>query len=868
MRIGRVGLLAVLALLGACSNLQQGQKNTEPVRALGGGLSPLSLPGGEMVDETPTLWLVELSGPPMAEGGNTAALAQERANLRALARANGVRFQERLSYEGIWNGLSVRATPAEAAKLRSLPGVKAVWPVFTVPIPEVIEGGSAPELFTAITQTQVDLVRENLGLTGRGVRVGIIDTGIDLDHPDLAGRIVAGWDFVGDDFDAANPERLTPQPDPNPDDCNGHGTHVAGIVGANGRVKGVAPEVVFGAYKVFGCEGSTTSEIILAALEMAWKDRMDVVNMSLGAAFQWPQYPTAVASDRLVRKGVVVVASAGNSGANGAFSLSAPSLGEKVISVASFDNVSVTLSLFALSPDGRTIGYIPATGAPAPPTSGSLPIKATGTPSSSADACVPLPPGSLRGQAALIRRGGCTFYQKARNAEAAGAAAVILYNNVPGRFSASVAGTPPVSIPVVSISDSEGVLIYNRLQAGPVTLTWTDQVGSFPNPTGNLISSFSSIGLSPDLTLKPDLGAPGGLIYSTYPMERGRYALLSGTSMAAPHVAGVVALYLQANPRTPAEEVRDLLQNTARPQRWAVNPRINLPEIVHRQGAGMVQALDALQATVRVNPSKLSLGEIENGSAYASLTLTNLGSTPASYTFSHNPAPATQGTFNVNYLDAPSTVTFAPTTLTLAPGQSATIGVTITPNPGLGHGSVFGGYLVVVDEEGQVVARVPYAGFKGDYQAIRVLTPTPYGFPWLARIENGQYQRITSGATFTLREGDVPYFLVHLDHQAQKLEMEILDARTRRPVHPVFNKFVDLEYVPRNSTAAGFFSFAWDGTRIHSNMDQGQGPNSLFKQVPNGTYIVRIRVLKALGNPNNSAHWETWESPPITLERR
>ncbi|MCX7803543.1 MAG: S8 family serine peptidase, partial [Meiothermus ruber] len=165
-------------------------------------------------------------------------------------------------------------------------------------------------------------MRENLGLTGRGVRVGIIDTGIDLDHPDLAGRIVAGWDFVGDDFNAANPERLTPQPDPNPDDCNGHGTHVAGIVGANGRVKGVAPEVVFGAYKVFGCEGSTTSEIILAALEMAWKDRMDVVNMSLGAAFQWPQYPTAVASDRLVRKGVVVVAPAGNSGANGAFSLS------------------------------------------------------------------------------------------------------------------------------------------------------------------------------------------------------------------------------------------------------------------------------------------------------------------------------------------------------------------------------------------------------------------------------------------------------------------------------------------------------------------------------------------------------------------
>jgi minor extracellular serine protease Vpr len=861
-----LSLAVGLVFLAACSNLQQGQRGAEPVQPLGSGPTPLGVLG-EMVDESPTLWLVELSGPATIEGGNPANLAQERANFRALARANGVKFQERLAYEGVWNGLSVRATPAEAAKLRALPGVKAVWPVFTVPIPEVVEGGTAPELFTAVTQTQVDLVHNNMGLTGRGVRVGIIDTGIDLEHPDLAGRIVAGWDFVGDAFDASNPSRLTPNPDPNPDDCNGHGTHVAGIVGANGRVKGVAPEVSFGAYKVFGCEGSTTSDIILAALEMAWKDRMDVVNMSLGAAFQWPQYPTAVASDRLVKKGVVVVASAGNSGANGAFSLSAPSVGEKVISVASFDNVAVTLSIFTLSPDGRAIGYTPATGAPLPPTSGSLPIKATGTPTATADACSPLPAGSLSGQAALIRRGGCTFYQKARNAEAAGAAAVILYNNAPGRFSATVAGSPPVNIPVVSISDTDGVLIYQRLQTGPVTLTWTDQVASFPNPTGNLISSFSSIGLSPDLTLKPDLGAPGGLIYSTYPLERGGYALLSGTSMAAPHVAGVVALYLQAHPRTPAEEVRDILQNTAKPQRLSVAPTSGLLEIVHRQGAGMVQALEALRSPVRITPAKISLGEVESGSAYATLTLSHLGPAPTTYTLSHQPAPASRGTFTLTYFNAPASVSFSPPSLTLAPGESATVAVNITPNPGLANGSVFGGYLVITDEEGQVVARVPYAGFKGDYQAIRVLEPTTFDFPWLARLSGNTYTRVTGEATFTLQDGDLPYFLVHLDHQAQKLEFEILEARSRRPVHPVFNKFVDLEYVPRNSTATGFFAFAWDGTRIHSNMDNGQGPNSLFKVVPNGRYIVRLKVLKALGDPGNPKHWETWESPVIVLAR-
>lgn len=868
MRIWKaIGLLGLLALLASCANLQQGQKQREPVQTLTTQAGAL---GGEMVDETPALWFVELSGPPVIEGGNPAAIAQERANFRALARANGIPFRERLEFAELWNGLSVEATPAQAAKLRALPGVRAVWPVVAVPIPQAMEGGTAPELFTALTQTQADLVQSELGLTGRGVRVAIIDTGIDLDHPDLAGRIVAGWDFVGDDFNAGSPdpERRIPRPDPIPNDCNGHGTHVAGIVGANGRVKGVAPEVLFGAYKVFGCEGSTTADIILAALEMAWKDRMDVVNMSLGAAFLWPQYPTAVASDRLVTRGVVVVASAGNSGAAGTFSMSAPGVGSKVIGVGSFDNIAVTLSTFTLSPDGQPIGYSPAAAAPPPPTSGSLPIQATGTPTATADACSPLPAGSLEGHAALIRRGGCTFYTKAKNAEAAGAAAVILYNNVPGRFSATVAGTPPVNIPVVTISDADGVLIYNRLQQlGAVTLTWTDQVGSFPNPTGNLVSSFSSFGLSPDLALKPDLGAPGGLIYSTYPRHLGGYATLSGTSMAAPHVAGTVALYLQANPRARPEEVQAALMNSAKPQRLSVAPATGLLEVTHRQGAGMVQILDALQSPLRVSPPKLSLGEVERGSAYAAITLTHKGPGFATYTLSHQPAPATRGTFTVTYFNAPSTVEFAPATLTLAPGQSATVGVTITPNPGLADGSVFGGYLVITDEEGRVVARVPYGGYKGDYQAIRVLEPTPFGFPWLARLEGGTYVRLTDPATFSLQEGDIPYFLVHLAHQAQKLEMEILEARTRRPVHPVFNKFVDLEYLPRNSSSTGFFAFAWDGRRIHSNMDRGQGPNSFLREVPNGDYIVRIRVLKALGDPNNPRHWETWESPVITLAR-
>ena len=119
--------------------------------------------------------------------------------------------------------------------------------------------------------------------------------------------LVTGYDFVGDAYNAdpASPDyNPVPTPDDNPDDCAGHGSHVAGIVGANGTVRGVAPDVTFGAYRVFGCAGSTEGDIMIAAMERALADGMQVVNQSIGSSFQWPEYPTAKAADRLVKAGV------------------------------------------------------------------------------------------------------------------------------------------------------------------------------------------------------------------------------------------------------------------------------------------------------------------------------------------------------------------------------------------------------------------------------------------------------------------------------------------------------------------------------------------------------------------------------------
>ncbi|HAL16784.1 MAG TPA: peptidase S8, partial [Anaerolineaceae bacterium] len=575
-----------------------------------------------IIDETAGLWFVELNSDPTIEGTSLSVTKAEKKAFRDAARRAGLKYSERRAFDTLWNGLSIKIDASQLSALTRLPGVKAVYPIETIAMPIPFEETNNPELFTALAQTGADVAQNELGFTGAGIKVAVMDTGLDYDHPDLGGcfgpgcRVETGWDFVGDDYDA-NPENSTynpvPVPDDDPDDCAGHGTHVAGIIGANGAVVGVAPGVTFGAYRVFGCNGSTESDIMLAAMERALADGMDVLNMSIGSAFQWPQYPTAVASDRLVDHGMVVVASIGNSGANGLYSAGAPGLGKKVIGVAAFDNTHIELSVFTISPDNMAIGFIPATAAPLPPTLGTFALARTGTPTTTNDACSPLPAGSLSGKVALIRRGTCTFHIKTLNAQNAGAVGVVLYNNSAGFFSATVAGTTPITIPVVSTNDVSGVLINNRLAAGPVDMTWTNQTGTFLNPTGNLVSSFSSYGLSPDLALKPDIGAPGGLIYSTYPLELGGYATLSGTSMSSPHVAGAVALLLEAQPNLPSQAVRGILQNSADPKPWWGNPGLGFLDNVNRQGAGMLDIDDAILATTSVEPAKIATGESEAG---------------------------------------------------------------------------------------------------------------------------------------------------------------------------------------------------------------------------------------------------------------
>ncbi len=239
------------------------------------------------------------------------------------------------------------------------------------------------------------------------------------------------------------------------------------------------------------------------------------------------------------------------------------------------------------------------------------------------------------------------------------------------------------------------------------------------------------------------------------------------------------------------------------------------------------------------------------------LWVRNTGDKPVTVDVSHTPATATGpntqtgATYNISgAFDAPSAVSFSATTLVVPSKGQASFDAVIAPNPGLVDRGIYGGYITVTPQGGGKAMNVPFAGFKGDYQSTVVMTPTANNYPWLASLSGTTYSNCASGTcVFTMAGTDLMYGLVHFDHHARVFRLEALTA-DGTPLGVV----EEYEYFGRSPNPNGFFSFAWDGTINGAPM-------------PDGSYRLRATVLKALGDPGNPAHWETWTSEPGTIAR-
>lgn len=549
-------------------------------------------------------------------------------------------------YKMVLNGLAVLAPSALADKLKAVGFVAYAESSGQFERERLAEGVQGVLSKLAERNSSKFIGAEALnqkGITGRGIKVGVIDTGIDYTHAMLGGvgtedaykavnpsepnagfpnaKVLGGIDLVGTTYNAASPEfkDRIPKPDMNPLDEAGHGTHVAGTVAGHGNgvtsYNGMAPDADLYAIKVFGAEGSTSDFVVIAALEFAAdpnvdganEDQLNVVNLSLGSSYGNPHILYSEAIRNLVNGGTVVVASAGNSGAKD-YIVGAPGTADAAISVAaSVDNGdhnwkfsasrlnlgSSTLLVEAIQAattqkiaDGNVSGALVYAG-----------LAATDFTDEQAQA--------IRGQVALIDRGVVNFNDKVRRAAAAGAIGVIVANNREGA-AFTMGTTDKFDIPAIMITQADGQKAKDAMAQGVVTVDFkTDAVIEKPELVDTL-TDFSSKGpRSIDGAIKPEISAPGSNVISAAMGHGAEVVQMSGTSMAAPHVAGVMALLKQAQPALSADELKAILMGGSKTigstaGRYSVS----------QQGAGRVQADVSAAIKMVSDVPSISIGEV------------------------------------------------------------------------------------------------------------------------------------------------------------------------------------------------------------------------------------------------------------------
>ena len=618
------------------------------------------------------------------------------------------------TYQDAYNGIKVQVPASKVAALATLRNVVAVK---AIAVHQLENTQSVPFIDAPAAWAGV------AGFRGEGVRVGIIDTGIDYTHANFGGpgteaafatalaakqanqlgsgswfgpnspKVKGGVDLVGDAYDASQPAgspATIPHPGVNPLDCYGHGSHVAGTTAGFGVTStgatytgaynpsiytntsfrigpGVAPKADLYAIRVFGCAGSTN--VVVDALNWAVANRMDVVNMSLGSSYGDPSDPDVEATNNAADAGIIVVASAGNSGA-APYITGSPAIAERAISVAAADTIkSFPGYNLTLHTSGSAIVAMNANDSSVAPVAGLqtyvMPMHGSFSGCTEGE----YDPTKITGKLVVTVRGSCARVDRAIFGARHGAAAVAMINSAASYPVYEGPIQDPVShqivtMPFLGIKGTDGTKLNAAATADLGSATTINNSGY----TG--FASFTSGGpRRGDSMLKPDVTGPGVSIMSTLIASGAQGTRMSGTSMAAPHVSGVAALVRQAHPDWEPEEQRAAIVNTATISATKVkNYKVS------RGGAGEVSAVSAVRtqatATGEDAATALSFGFNEMTGDFTGTQMFRVAN--------HGSAPVT---FNVSAVPdggAMHTVVFSDPSVTVAPDDSASVKVTLS----------------------------------------------------------------------------------------------------------------------------------------------------------------------------------------------
>jgi minor extracellular serine protease Vpr len=660
-------------------------------------------------------------------------LATERESAKGWLKNNMPTIQVVDEFSIVMNAIAVKLNGNSMNGLLNAPGANFVSRDYLYHLemnrsPTLI---GAPTLWAAVG---------GQGNAGAGVKIGIIDTGIDQTHPFLTDNsltVPAGFPkcdaidsavgtpdtqckFVSNKVIVAKVFETLTNFDGHA--AQAHGSHVSGIAAGVANtcapfvgctLSGIAPKAFLGSYNVFpGNVLSASSHDIAKAVEAAVADGMDVLNLSLGGTAN-PDDVLVNAVNSATDAGVVVAIAAGNAGP-GAGTIESPGIADKVITVGASTNphfIGVPVTVTGIGTFGAAVGqfasYIPA-------------VTATYALTTPSNGCTTISQ-NLSNEIALILRGACTFTTKVRNAQNAGAIGVIVINSQQGDpIAMAQDGTTPVpTIPAVMVSITNGNAMA-AIAPSTVTVDGTMPKEFFSDGAGaDILASFSSrgppilqgpgVGIGqPQDKIKPDVVAPGVNVYSSVPSfacaSPPCFAFFQGTSMATPHVAGSAALLIQLHPSWSPEQVKSALVNSAHRPVKSSTSGSTLSNPMNR-GAGRIDlaAASQISATLETSPTASTLGNGQASFSFGelrssdqtrsfSITLTSVSTSTITYTVSVVPA-----------LAGPS-ITPSVTSLVLSSGGTATVEVSLTLSPNL-SGAFFGDVQLT---GGPVVLNIPY----------------------------------------------------------------------------------------------------------------------------------------------------------------
>ena len=708
----------------------------------------------------------------------------------------GEELAVRYQFTYLTNAFSIDTEFQNLEEIAALDGVKSV---FLAPVYQPVETGTSDvRPLTASSGQMVGVPAvwaEELGYTGTGMKIAVIDTGLDMDHKSFAAApeandnsmTTADIAAVLGDLNAyrrmngkLTAEELYYSPktpfafnysdsnlvtDHSRDSQGDHGTHVAGIAAANANVEGtevvgMAPDAQVIVMKVFGATRAGVSDDIVAALEDAMTLGCDVANLSLGstAGFTSSNTELDLIYQRIASQDIIVAVAAGNDGTSAANNL----WGTNKNPTAHPDNA--TIGSPAVCPNATAVASANNAYGMSPYfTYGESEVAYTESRGLSVtfDSLARLGeleyvmiPGvgeaqdfqglDLTGKVAVAQRGSIPFSQKLANAEAAGVVGLIVYDNsdnaelIAMDMTDGATGALPEGVsgrvPAVSICKADGEAMA---AAGTKKLTVSAEQGIVASVIGGQISSFSSWGVAPNLTLAPDITAVGGNVYST--VDRGQYDVMSGTSMATPQIAGIAALVMEylheKYPDAPDGSLRSmaeaLLMSTAEP---VVGSASKVEASPRQQGSGLVNALSAVTSeaylTVGGHKPKVSLGDHGAGSYVFSFEVHNFSQAEKRYTLSAS--LLTEDVTNTGGIDfmagqdraLSGAVTFDKDTVVVPAGGIANVTVTVQlseedkawMDEHFENGIYVEGFVYLTNEaEDGVDLSLPYLGFYGDW---------------------------------------------------------------------------------------------------------------------------------------------------------